>query len=426
LQKKDCFFKTESRERQSTIHQETQMSTIKTRATIEKRATSKSNGGANNLEIEEEIIEEDWSQLMAQEEGGAFSNERFSYYDKITFPLSTTAHTNGTSTKTIPPLTMELCCMGSLTPLDMLDLSNGECDATGNRIWMGALLFIECMVRPLPPMNACRKSESSNSENEKDLLNCSKIQALGKLRTMLFRNKQLIELGAGTGASLISVGIAGTKDSSIRPSRLTLTDNDTNVLSLCKMNCVANLKKDIKYKVCRLEWGLQQMLFLAQKHCESTCTDESDYFCMNDASYQTESQDTVIATDVIYDLSALKVLFETASHLVKNGGHFVLSHVPRASIDCESNTIREALERRILEEASKHAFLPLSKQANTIDNGASSLNILGLLGDDDYAIRPSDLTGIWGEGKKIMASAECDYEEMDSVGASIMIFVKVS
>ena len=46
-----------------------------------------------------------------------------------------------------------------------------------------------------------------------------------------------------------------------------------------------------------------------------------------------------------------------------------------------------------------------------------------MLSQDRYAIRRNDLKVIWGDGGKIMSSEQYSYDEMDSVGASIMIFV---
>jgi hypothetical protein len=241
-------------------------------------------------------------------------------------------------------------------------------------------------------------------------LNHTKIRGLAALRQILFQNKEVIELGAGTGASLISIGMIGMNDDSVRPSRLSLTDNDSNVLSLCRMNCATNLKKGIEYNVDHLEWGREQIQKLAKKG--------------NDRYYEEDSYDTVIATDVIYDLSSVPILFETASYLLKETGYFVLSHVPRASINCESNSIREALEKRILREATNHGFVPMPNQTSTIENVSCSLDIMALFDKEDYAIRPNNLMDVWGNGKKIIASAECDYEEMDLVGASLIIFVK--
>ena len=62
-------------------------------------------------------------------------------------------------------------------------------------------------------------------------------------------------------------------------------------------------------------------------------------------------QDTVIATDVIYDISTVKLLCQTASHILKDGGYFVLSHVPRASVDNTPDySTKEVLENFILKK----------------------------------------------------------------------------
>lgn len=272
------------------------------------------------------IIEEDWSKHLGQQSS---MNSRFSHYDKTTIPLSIASGEEDGRVNN--PLVLEICCMNSLTPMDMMDLSYGYCDATGNRVWMGALLFIECMVRPLEKKTATANNQHDNN----DLM---KMKALETLRNILFCNKSVLELGAGTGASSLSVAMAGTRDENIRVSRITLTDNDTNVLSLCKMNCEVNLQDNIRYEVCNLEWGNER---IASK--------------MN-------PQDTVIATDVIYDISAVKLLCQTASHLLKNGGYFILSHVPRASVDnAPDYSTKEVLENFIIEEAARHSLFTLSK-----------------------------------------------------------------
>uniref|UniRef100_A0A7S1YS87 Methyltransferase type 11 domain-containing protein n=1 Tax=Ditylum brightwellii TaxID=49249 RepID=A0A7S1YS87_9STRA len=79
------------------------------------------------------------------------------------------------------------------------------------------------------------------------------------------------------------------------------------------------------------------------------------------------SYDTVFATDVLYDLSSLSPLFTTASKMLRGGGYFVLSHVPRASVqdyhddddDDDGKTIigtANVLEHLICNEAIKHGF----------------------------------------------------------------------
>lgn len=84
-------------------------------------------------EVEEEIliVEEDWSKL-----------NKFEYYGTNSFPLfilENPDYRTGGADDIIAQhqphcLQMNLRCVDSLTPLDMMDLSNGTADATGNRI----------------------------------------------------------------------------------------------------------------------------------------------------------------------------------------------------------------------------------------------------------------------------------------------------
>ena len=432
---------------------------------------------------------------------------RFSYYDTISFPLSSTSTDTDThysqQQQQQPLITMKLRCMDSLTPIDMINLSTGKSDETGNRIWMGSLLFIECMVRPL--QQYCTSSSSlsqnpSSSSSATTMMMEETQKQLFNLRKKLFDRRQILELGTGTGASLISIGLVGmnknnnnnnnnnssNKNQDIRPTKMTFTDNDMNVLSLCKINCEINLRKKNSttttnsnsdksinnntddsndynnndndyYSVCRLDWGGSRM-----QH-------------QKEGELLRGSQDTIIATDVIYDLSAINILFETAYYLLKDnnnndhhdgkcssrednyddddddqgsiegrykkrdndeGGYFVLSHVPRAAIDCEPNQIRQELEKCILKAARKYNFTP-------IGNSNADFNLL--INENDHAIRPNTLMNIYSDsnsgringnnnsnhssnGKSssqdIISSTEYDYEELHAVGASIMIFVK--
>lgn len=251
-----------------------------------------------------------------------------------------------------------------------------------------------------------KKTAKSNNHDNNDSI---KTKALEKLRNILFCNKSVLELGAGTGVSSLSVAIAGTRDENLQVSQITLTDNDTNVLSLCKVNCEVNLQDNISYEVINLEWGNESI------------------------TYKMNPQDTVIATDVIYDIHAVKLLCQTASHILKDGGYFVLSHVPRASVDnAPDYSTKEVLEHFIIEEAAKHSLFTISKNLELEskgkckcydDDSSISPDLLGMLSQDRYAIRPNDLKVIWGDGGKIMSSEQYSYDEMDSVGASIMIFV---
>lgn len=410
---------------------------------------------------EVEVVEEDWSHFMTTNAvhtdetnhaatEGLPEEEDFPYYDTMIIPLIKECHCDGTGNKSVsslsqlPALSIEIRCMESLTPLDMLDLSSGRSDPTGNRIWMGAVFFLECMARPIE----IRPPHLFNKH----------IRALIDLRATLFHNKNVLELGSGTGVGLIAVGLAGTRNSTITiddehwisnansgiegpicPASLTFTDNDLSVLSLCKSNCNKNLLKDcgaplVEHVVAKLDWGEFSGLTKSQK---------SKGPFLWDATVARGALETVVATDVIYDVSAIPLLMATAVGLLKEGGFFVLAHVPRASISCEASQIRESLEGLILLEAQSNGLeAPISMAAweclftaETTDNGDS----LEPHGAHQAIIRPSILAQVWennlGVDTKnnpankrktavVSVSSDYDYGELESCGASIMVFQK--
>ena len=428
------------------------------------------------------IIEEDWSQYIANDDGESTSNplnsenrqdQSFSYYDTVLVPLSAKNGTSSASNAGIQnesesqsqSLVMEIRCMKSLTPLDMLDLSNGLSDATGNRIWMGAVFFLECMVRQIflqateiPTTNFSTQC-SQEEEQKRELL---------KLRAKLFHEKRVLELGSGTGAALIAIGLAGAgneKTSSsfqeinanetftetrVQPSSLIFTDNDANVLSLCQMNCDQNLLKipensRVDYSVGNLDWQ-DFYNYHKDKTVPAKMNPDEQFFLDSDALRRT--LDTVVATDVIYDVASIPLLMATAEGLLHDGGFFVLAHVPRASIDCELSMIRESLEELILQEAKRFGF---ATDICNSENGMKSCEVLfGVGGGNNETsrikevsiLRPSMISQIWtkeSEGYEeedsqsreknrhesvLSVSSDYDYEELESCGASIMIFVK--
>mmetsp|Transcript_12515 Transcript_12515/g.23494 ORF Transcript_12515/g.23494 Transcript_12515/m.23494 type:complete len:391 (+) Transcript_12515:137-1309(+) len=390
--------------------------------------------------MKEEIIEEDWSHILntATHDDVHINENLFSYYQAQTFSLTFSRKkkkndkcrrdkmdiVSSDDEHARDPIIMKLCCLESLTPLDMLDLSNGVADATGSRVWLGAQWFMKCMViRPLP------------SSFDASLLNTKTYFALLKLRNILFHGKRILELGAGTGASLISLGLASIMSASnviirgtnniedpVIPLSLKLTDNDPVVLSLCQRNCDTNLSSTgIDYKVVKLEWG--------KEHFENVTTTST-------LMIEQASQDTIVATDVIYDLSALKPLMETTSILLKKGGYFVLSHIPRASIeDCELKDIIQALEHEIQSEASKHNLMLLCPASYDREEAADIVtDVLDvLIPFNDHAIRPASWMKCWNDdtdtyqasGDRMMSDTVHECEELESVGASIMIFVRL-
>ena len=402
------------------------------------------------------VIEEDWSSFIGannSNQSGAVGSHQltgFARHNIVTIPLSPPpphpadndngAHDNEEHDNNDIVTSLTIHCVEALTPLDMINLSNGNHDSTGHRIWMGALLFLESFVCTLPPLETMQNDHNQNKSNESDAVHanatsspsrrkCEMIQLLSKWRIKLFHQKKAIELGTGTGVSGISLlvnNISNTvRDSKsggemngtmkVQPSSMILTDSDEEVLDLCRKNVSQNgivtesNKNSIDCDVCKLEWGNDDLLFKSD-----TTLLSSNELQATQCIIMKQSQDTVIATDVIYDISAIQPLFQTAASLLKPFGYFCLSHVPRASIeDCcryneeKNESTRDIIERLILKEAKRWGFRIVALK-NSYE------------GNNDYCcIRPKDLSLLQ---RKMITSKVCDFEEMESIGVGIFIF----
>eukprot|EP00532_Pseudo-nitzschia_australis_P007361 CAMPEP_0168176640 /NCGR_PEP_ID=MMETSP0139_2-20121125/7914_1 /TAXON_ID=44445 /ORGANISM="Pseudo-nitzschia australis, Strain 10249 10 AB" /LENGTH=334 /DNA_ID=CAMNT_0008095409 /DNA_START=57 /DNA_END=1061 /DNA_ORIENTATION=+ len=122
------------------------------------------------------------------------------------------------------------------------------------------------------------------------------------------------------------------------------TDNDVESLELCRSNCELNHLDPRDYSHQLLWWGSQEDMQQQQEEKES---DESPPQLLEKHSF-----DTVLATDVVYDLKMIAPLLQTVEFLLKKptttvvadvdenenknetegGGHLILSHVPRFCI----------------------------------------------------------------------------------------------
>lgn len=323
------------------------------------------------------VIEEDWSDILCGGVGG--SDSSCSFYRSHNM-LKIDLRCPSRSLECNRPMedsdiaedenwSMKILSVPCLTPLDMVGLSHGCYDATGNRIWTGAIFFVEAFGR-------CYDTEDYSILNSRIL----------NLRKTLFQNKLLVELGCGTGLSSISL-LKQPISTSLLPRFVLFTDGDESSLDLCKRNCDLNFGKNTtlncnSYGFSVLKWG--------SKVCASL----------------EEAYDTVIATDVLYDLGALDPLFRSAYELLKPGSYFILSHIPRTHVeDCAkladgtSLSSNDTLERMIHEQAKDVGF-----RINAC-NGTSYHTI----------IRPNDLATY--ESSSTMS-------EYEQVGASIMIFQK--
>lgn len=467
------------------------------RKSIEDSVQTETNSSATQQQPpqhEDDVIEEDWSQFVTanvsangnastQTDGaedslhsnGISNEERFSYYDTVLVPLSSSQSQRipPDPEPSPPPLVMEIRCRESLTPLDMLDLSNGLSDATGHRIWMGAVLFLECMVRELE-FHVDVDLDSTTAEQAERR---RKRRALVELRTKLFHHKHVLELGSGTGAGLIAIGLAGSRTRKpleitttrsdedepgknhheeeeeeehpcrpIRPLVLTLTDNEENVLALCRNNCDRNLRHPeqaspcVDYRVGKLDWGEFCSRSSSGSDLDESTTPASheprDAFFL-DTDGLRGTLDTVVATDVIYDVSAIPLLMTTAQGLLKTGGVFVLAHVPRASIECDLSKIRETLEELICSQARQKGFetcLCNTGKGDEFQNcrilfeGTTEDSNGGGAAAATTILRPSTLSQVWAtprQGEPLLSvSSDYDYEELEACGASILFFVK--
>jgi cyclopropane fatty-acyl-phospholipid synthase-like methyltransferase len=186
----------------------------------------------------------------------------------------------------------------------MVHLSNGTQDVTGHRIWPGALLFVS---------------------------------ALPSLAGRLLQNRRVLELGTGTGLAGIAI------DRSCRVQCLVLTDASDSALDLCRRNCATNRVSD-RVAVEKLVWGE-----LDGPSGERSARGEG---AGGPVEPPPPAFDTVVATDVVYDLDSWKPLLDTVSRRLREGGTMILSHVPRAALPSYSpREKRKTIEEIIVEQA---------------------------------------------------------------------------
>lgn len=241
---------------------------------------------------------------------------------------------------------LKLLCVESLTPLDMMHLGSGIHDATGHCAWTASFLLVHA------------------------------IESIQK-NYQCFTGKRVLELGCGTGIGGLAVALSS------RTSHVELTDNDPQVLELCERNCALNASQvDGSVNVSALTWGDEHV---------------HDFF------------DTVLATDVLYDLSLLVPLFQTAYKALStrsshnNERFFVLSHVPRACYNTENPPV-EDLDAFIIKKASTLGF-SLKK-----------------------AIQPCEIQKYTKDSRnqQTLLSDALSMQEMSDIGASIFVFQKTS
>jgi Lysine methyltransferase len=258
--------------------------------------------GSKKTEV---VQEDDW--------GLAMDFHLFAQHEEYAIPLPRTNDDNKHNNQKV----LKLLCVESLTPLDMLQLSTGEYDATGHCAWTAAFFLLPYIVT-LQTDFGC------------------------------FTNQRILELGCGTGIAGWAVAIVAA------PAHIELTDHDPEVLTLCRRNGQLNqsalTKAGSTYAVRSLTWGEELLL---DSGGGSGCL-----------------FDTVLATDVLYDISMLPPLLQSAYQALGRSSsspsslppsssccyYFVLSHVPRACYKTEHAPVVADLDQYIIDQAQHYGF----------------------------------------------------------------------
>ena len=320
--------------------------------------------------------------------------------------------------------TLTIQCLSELTPLDMMDMSFGIADPTGSCVWLGAFLFMEMFARKL--------DVDTTSYGQRYWSN---------IRSKIFpKGCHAVELGAGTGMAGLSLMITSQyvqddtqNDKAIYtgPSLLVQTDVNDDTLELCRINRDTNnlgtFNERYGVHIKKLEWGkgnAGKVFGCKEEKDTTTCSSGREVISLP------TMYDVVFATDVLYDLASLVPLVVTASELLKEGGYFILSHVPRASIDDEDDIHVndevvdpwEKLETIIIREASK-VDLVLATYPTICED--ANEKIMQTISNEQYKhmiLRPALLPHIFGESSSL--SSKHSVQKMMDVGASILVFNK--
>ena len=304
-----------------------------------------------------------------------------------------------------------------------------------------------------------------------------------------FQQKVVVELGCGTGAAGIALlkllsmkstnttttvatatatfttVIAPAKTSRATPKEFLFWDNDPEALELCRQNCQHNLQvppvETSSRVACqhRLDPG-----WILDSEAPTVGT-KGDWNNNNQDSTSTGHIDTILATDVLYDLKIIRPFLETAARMLSNTSiteedihkdgstsvddgnktgptttsaaaapianqHLILSHVPRwflprdaANTSVTSTTTSdtrkraETLEEHIVQEASQ-CGLSLLHTVRPMDILDQFRYLLILLDQDSDGDTPGQQLG-----EEARESLLQDLDDMDQAGAVLWVFV---
>ncbi|KAL3935652.1 MAG: hypothetical protein SGBAC_008872 [Bacillariaceae sp.] len=306
-----------------------------------------------------------------------------------------------------------------MTPLDMLydmnpttsgdatdENNNGDnykfdefYDGTGSLVWLACIAFCHMvaqdLISPLATESNAKK-EGPHGKNDAKIL-------------------QICELGCGAGlasiATLLSSAVSREIDGKPIDRKVILTDNDPEALELAKLNCELNQLDPASYDFRPLSWGSFPQKDDPKSDAENTanigCT--TTVATTDQTALQESTMDIVLAADVIYDISMIPPLLQTAAWLLKPSGSLVISHVPRFCLpkdeteqeeesQTQTSSPQKQLEAHIIEQASlvglqlAETIRPHEALASVVDkdidwrsNGSGMAGTSGMMGESQIS-----------------------------------------
>jgi hypothetical protein len=249
-------------------------------------------------------------------------------------------------------------------------------DGTGNLMWMAAVCFGHLVAQQVEPLRSYLSYLPITTTTSTTTTTKPFYSRHNHHRRRYHR--RVCELGCGTGGAGISlllfsnnnnndniannnsVSSSAESESGSGSCHVVFTDNDVESLELCKSNCELNEINPNNYSHRLLGWGLQQQQQQEEKVEVEQEQEKNDHHLDLDRY----SFDTVLATDVVYDLKMIAPLLQTAEFLLKqrtitttkikssgeecnnnnnnneccldddddDGGQLILSHIPRFCI----------------------------------------------------------------------------------------------
>lgn len=273
----------------------------------------------------EGMQEESW-------EGSAFSAE-FTKYSSSRIPLLIPSGGSQEEIMFTSYIDIQSIDTSNMTLLDVCNyIPDDQVDGSGHCVWMGALFFL----------HAIGISAILSKPNPFGLLH----------------GQTVMELGCGTGTA--GIGLFRLLQQRRKElEKIVFVDNDPQVLELCRQNCYSNNIPESSFQIFR------------QGSWIDTAIGKKD------AEDMPQSVDTIIATDVLYDLKIIQPFFKTASLLLellspssvgpkkKSAKHLIVSHVPRWFLPREEKRNTEStksnpsqeLEQHIIQQANAFSFI---------------------------------------------------------------------